>query len=605
MNSVSNSNLAKKNISKNRLWGNNRGIVMVCFLAIFLLSNVTFAAGIPVNVIKPELKDIENVKLVNSKIEPYKDVNVSSKTGGIIKKTNVVIGQYIEEGQSLIEFEQDDIKIQVQQAEAALQIARANYEKVLKGATTEQIRIAEAGVRQANSALKIAKMNYKMIKDGASQEDRESVKAQYQQAVSSYEGAKNNLELLESSYTDKTMQKQQLLGADTQLKSAEKQVEVAIQRLEQSQIGLQQAKNGLEQARNEYERIEYLYQENVVTKQQYEMVGNQYQNAQSAVENSQSAVESARIAKEQADVSYQGAKENYSLSEDSYNNPTQLDQQLAGARTQLEVAEFNKIMAKANLDKVEKGAREEELSTAQANVEQAESALVMAEAQLDQVKIGATEEDKRIIEANINQAEAALKQANKTLADTIIKSPISGIVAQLNFDTGEMAGPGTPLVNLVDLDKVYIKAEVTADLLVNIEKGDNAKARILAYPDKYLSGNIEYISSVADLRTQAFTVKVLAENPDRLVKGGMFADLYFITKHDRNVLVLPTKALMDLESSPYIYLVINGKAVRKSVKVGIATDEEVVVTEGLLKDDIVIIRGQNGINDGASVEVVE
>lgn len=605
MNSVSKNNLTKNNLIKNQLWVYSRGIVMVCFLAIFLLSNVAFAGGIPVNVIKPVLKDIENVKLVNSKIEPYKDVNVSSKTGGIIKKTNIVIGQYIEEGQALIEFEQDDIKIQVQQAAAALQIAKANHEKLLKGATAEQIRIAEAGVRQADSALKIAKANNKMMKDGASKEDRQSVKAQYQQAVSSYEGAKKNLKLLESSYIDRTIQKQQLLGADTQLKSAEKQVEVAEERLEQAEIGLQQAKNGLEQANNEYQRIEYLYQENVVTKQQYEMVKNQYQNAQSALDNAQSAVESARIAKEQADVSYQGAQENYSLSEDSYNNPTTLEQQLAAARTQLEVAEANKIISKANLDKVDKGAREEELSIAQANIEQAESALIRAEAQLEQVKNGATDEDQIISEANIKQAEAALKRAKKALSDTIIKSPISGIVAQLNFDTGEMAGPGTPLVNLVDLDKVYIKADVTADLLVNIGQGDNAKAKILAYQDKYLSGTIEYISPVADQRSQAFTVRVLAENPANNIKAGMFADLYFITNLIKDTLVLPIEAVMDLETSPYVYTVNNNKAVRKSVEVGIANDDEVAVLKGITQDDQVIVRGQNNISNGSSVEVVE
>jgi len=605
MNSVSKIIVKKNRLTKKRLWITNVGVVIVCFLAIFLLSNITFATGIPVNVIKPEMKDIENVKLVNSKIEPYQDVNVSSKTGGIIKKVNIEIGQYVEKGQSLIEFEQDDIKIQVQQAEAALQIARANHEKLIKGATAEQVKIAETAVKQASSALEIAKANYKMMKDGASQEDRDSIKAQYQQAISSYEGAKNNLDLLESSYTDRTMQKQQLIGADTQLKSAEKQVEVASQRLEQARIGLQQAKNGLEQANNEYERIEYLYQEKVVTKQQYEMVENQYQNAQSAVENAKSAVESARIAKEQADVSYQGAKENYLLSEDTFNNPTQLEQQLAAARTQLEVAEANKLMAKANLDKVEKGAREEELITAQANVEQAESALVRAETQLVQVTNAATEEDRKISEANIKQAEAALKRARKALSDTIIKSPITGLVSQLNFDAGEMAGPGTPLVNLVDLDKVYIKAELTADILANIERGDNAKARILAYQNKYISGNIEYISPVADQRSQAFIIKVLAKNPDNKVKGGMFADLYLTTNIIEDALVIPIEAVIDLENNPHIYIINNGKAVRKSIEVGIANDVEVAVLEGITQKDQVIVRGQNSISDGSTVEVVE
>lgn len=499
-------------------------VTLISILIIFIFANNIFAAGEPVNVSVPVVKNIETIKVVNSKVEPYQDLNISSKTGGIINKIDVVLGQYVEKGQTLIEFEQEEIEIRIQQAEAA---------------------------------LKIAKANYKMLKDGATQEDLESIEAQYKQAVSSYEGAKNNLELLETIYKDRTAQKQQMVGADTQLKSARKQVEVA-------EEALLQAKNGLEQARNEYERIKYLYEENVATKKQYEMAENQYENAKSAVE-------SARIAKEQADVSYQGAVENYGLSEDSYNNPTQLEQQLASARTQLKVAEANKKKAKANLDKVNKGARDEELITAEANVE---------------------------------QAEAALKQSHKALEDSIIKSPISGIVAKINFDAGEMAGPGTPLVQLVNLDKIYIKAEVTADLLVNIKEGDKVRVKVLAYQDKFLTGKIEYISPVADQNTQAFTVKVIAENPESLVKGGMFADVYFTTNRIKDALVVPAEVVMDIEGNPYLYILNNGKAERRMITVGITTDEEVVIIEGISQNDKVVVRGQNSISDGESVEVV-
>lgn len=579
-------------------------VSVLCIISLLLISSSMLAAT-SVSLIEPEVKDIEDISLVNGRIVPYQEINISSKTGGIIETLNVEIGEYVEEGESLIEFDQEDIRAQFKQADAAYQIAEANHEKLLKGASDEQIRIAEAGEKQAEAALKIAEANYKMLKDGATEEDLESVRAQYQQAVSSYEGAINNLELLEKTYNDRTMQRQQLSAAETQLKSAEKQVGVAEERMKQARIGLQQAENGLEQASSEYERTKYLYEENVVTKQQYEMAETQYKNAQSTVENAKSAVESARIAGEQASVSLQGAEENYNIANENFNNPTQLEQQLAGARTQLEVAEANKKMAGANLDRVEKGAREEELATAAANVEQAESALEQARAQLDQVKEGATDEDVKISEANMRQAEAALQQVKNALEDSVIKSPISGIVAQLTYDEGEMASPGTPLLVLINLDQVYIQADVTADLLIDISPGDTVRAKILAYQDKYLEGTINYISPTADQRTQAFTVKVLAENPDHIVRGGMFTELYFSRNQLNDTLVLPIETILDIENSPYLFIVNNGKAERRSVTLGIIKNHEVAVVEGLEKDDKVVVRGQNSLVDGASVEVIE
>lgn len=493
-------------------------------IMVLLISNIIYAE-VPVRVIEPEVKEINNLRKVNSVIEPYQSIQISSKTGGIIDKINVQVGDYVKKGEPLFQFEQEDIRIQIKQAEAAVEIAEANY---------------------------------KMVQDGASKEDRATVEAAYQQALASYEGAKNSLELLESSYSDRTLQKQQLVAAETQLKAAEKQIKLA-------EEGLQQALTGLKQAEIEYERIKYLYDENVATKNQYEMVETQYKNAQSAVE-------SARIAKEQADISYQGAKESYNLAESSYNKPEQLEQQLAASRTQLKIAEANKIIALANLEKVRKGAREEEVL---------------------------------ISKASLKQAEAALEQARKVLADSIVKSPIDGIVAQVNFSVGEMTGPGTPVLNIVNLDRVYIKANITEDLVSNLNKGQKVKARLLASENIYLEGNIEYIAPVVDPRTQAFPVKVLVENTAGKLRGGMFTELYLPVASTKEALVIPISAVFDVEKNPYIYVIKEGKAVKTSVETGIISGDYIEIISGIEQGQNVVIRGQSNLEDSMLVEVIK
>jgi len=327
------------------------------------------------------------------------------------------------------------------------------------------------------------------------------------------------------------------------------------------------------------------------------MIENQHKNAKSAVE-------SARLAKEQADISYQAAKENYVLAEDNYYNPTELELQLANAQTQVDIAEANKQMAKANLDKLEKGAREEELETALGNVEQAEAALESARAQFEELKKGAGEEDILIVEANLKQAKAGLQQARKALADSVLKSPIDGIIAGVNYDTGEMAAPGTPAVNIVNLDKVYIRAQLTEGLINRVEKGQRLTARVLAYDKYFLEGTVEYISPVVDPRTQAFTVKILAENPDGRLRGGMFAELHIPVDDRKEALVLPLSTIIDLED-PHVFVLDNGKALKTPVETGIIYDDYVEIINGLEQGQPVISAGHNNLNNGDPVEVID
>src|SRR5690554_1044568 len=179
---------------------------IVVAILVFSLSSMIFAAA-PVNVVYTELQEINRAKVINSQIEPYENIQLSAINGGIVEAVNIQPGDYVKKGEVLLAFEQDNIRSQVQQAEAAVEIAEANLMKAQKGASEEQLRAAEAGVKQAEAAVKIARANYRMLKDGASSEDRTNAESAYQQAVASYEGAVSSQELLEKTYDERRMQK--------------------------------------------------------------------------------------------------------------------------------------------------------------------------------------------------------------------------------------------------------------------------------------------------------------------------------------------------------------------------------------------------------------
>ncbi len=658
--------------------------VIIVIILVSIISLPIMSASMPVEVNEVKTGDISNVKVIGGTIEPYKDIRISSTLGGIIDSLNIEIGQQVKTDQELIVLEQDQLKLQVQQAQSSLKAARANLQqlkngateeqlaaslagvkqaeaslemaqaglaKVKKGAEEEQIKASEAGVKQAKAALHQAQSSYEMAKNGATPEEIAQVEASYQQAAASLEGAKSSLEIIQQIYEERTALKQQMLNAKIQVDTAKKQIEAAEARLEQSKIGLEQAqnnlessRNNLEQARKEYDRVESLYKEKVVSQQQYDRAESQFENAKTAVKNAETAVENARktinsaeIAKQQAEISYQGAVEMYNLAKYNYENPTQLKQQLASAKTQVAVSEASKELTAANLAKVKKGTRPEQIEISKAGVEQASAGLKAAEAQLAQVKKGAAAEDIQQSQAGVKQAEAALERARanhaqlekgaseeeimatesnveraeialemarKNLEDSVIKSPISGIIASVSVDEGEMIGPGTPVTDVVDLSRVYINVGISADILNNIKVGDKVNVDVLAYDDGYQQGTIKSISPVVDPRAQTFPVKILMDNKELKYRGGMFADVYFELSKSSNALIIPLKAVLDLDNQPYVYLVKGDSVEKREIKLGVVNTEKAEVTDGLNKGDRIVVNGQNSLQDGDKVEVI-
>ncbi|QTL96809.1 efflux RND transporter periplasmic adaptor subunit [Iocasia frigidifontis] len=494
-------------------------------LIVLLINTVSLAQSIPVRVVEAELKDLAEIKVVNGKIEPYKSIQISPEIGGIIDEVNVEVGDFVKKGQSLIVFDQDNLKAQLKQAEAAVELAQANLDMLENGATPEEIA---------------------------------QVEASYQSAMASFEGAKTGLEIIESIYHDKSDYKQQLTSSNTQLESGRKQLSIADEQLNQARVAYNQAST-------DYERMKTLYNEGAITRKEFEGVETQYKNAQSALKT-------AELGKEQAQINYNGALESYQIVEDVYQNPHSLKQQLDNARTQLEVARANLQTAEANLAKVKKGAREEE---------------------------------RRSARASLKQSQASLELARIQFENSVVKSPNQGIISAVNVEVGEMLGAGTPVINLVDLDQVYVKVNVNADTLTRIKVGDQVSVDLLAFKDGISQGEITNISPVIDQQAQAYPVKILLDNEDNKIYGGMFADVSFILNRAENTVVIPINAVLDLDGNPYVFAVDGDKVVKKEIEIGIINANELEVIDGISPEDILVIQGQNSLQNGDLVEVVD
>lgn len=267
------------------------------------------------------------------------------------------------------------------------------------------------------------------------------------------------------------------------------------------------------------------------------------------------------------------------------------------------------------LFKIEPDIYQAEYDSARAQVEQAMAELNRAERDWQRIKASyddrvASEQQKdAALSANeqakamLETARARLKQAEINLKYTDVRAPVSGITGTRLVDTGNMVNPNTSLVTITEIDPVYVEFAIPdKDLFrlkaegLRLKAGNNSSAFSLQ-PKAYLivedrpykqTGHVDFIDSVIDEKTSSVNARAVFPNPQRELMPGQFVRVIIKGLQRRNVIIVPQKAVLQTPLGSAVYVVENGKAVMKNIKLGDKAGEDFIVEEGLKPGDMVI-----------------
>ncbi len=236
-------------------------------------------------------------------------------------------------------------------------------------------------------------------------------------------------------------------------------------------------------------------------------------------------------------------------------------------------------------------------------------------------ELALAEIDLRAREQSLSQAQAALAQARDNLARTEIRSPIDGIVIQLDLQPGEAVITSTTNIPGSELAIIANPAVMLAE--VQVDEADIAQVRLdqraaiyaAAFPDTALEGVVESIAaSAARVGTQqnlSFEVKIRLLEPDAVaVRPGMSARAEIYTESSEDALAVPLQSVLyDAEDEtgaeqPYLFAVEDGHAVRRNVTVGLSSDSLMEITAGVAAGDRVVsgpFRTLRDLRDGDAV----
>jgi Cu(I)/Ag(I) efflux system membrane fusion protein len=183
-----------------------------------------------------------------------------------------------------------------------------------------------------------------------------------------------------------------------------------------------------------------------------------------------------------------------------------------------------------------------------------------------------------------------------------IVSPQAGVVTELMAREGAQVTPGTPLMKLADLSKVWIVAEVPESQVGWIGKGQKVDARVKGVPGKTFAGTVDYLEPALDATTRTARARIAFDNADGVLTPGMFADVSVVGDAKQDVVIVPSEAVIRTGTRSVV-LVAEAEGRYRPVAVALGPEQggEIVVLEGLHGDERVVVSGQFLIDSEASL----
>ena len=250
--------------------------------------------------------------------------------------------------------------------------------------------------------------------------------------------------------------------------------------------------------------------------------------------------------------------------------------------------------------------------------------------QLDQMLIQANytkdnfDRVKRLWEKNIGsemqflKAKSDFETSNKMveqirdqLSKTKIYAPFDGEIDEIISNLGSNLVPGSPILRVVNLDKIYAEAQVPEKYVSSIELGTEALVSIPLL-NKEVTSKIVQSGNFINPNNRTFRVEAPVENQDKRIKQNLNARIKIKNYINLKALVVPLRVIReDASGNPFIYKLVttDKKDVFLTVKIFVETgannDEEIEITKGLSIGDIIVLEGANNVEDNQRVRVIE
>lgn len=439
-------------------------------------------------------------------------VSISAEFGGKITQLTAQEGDAAKAGQVLVALDDSILQKQINQAQMAIEVGRANLALIKAGARDEEIRQRKASLAQTEALRDGAKTAWDNAR--ALRDNPQDLKAKVVVAQGQLDTAARNVAVAEK-------------VRDNALSDYQGSLREAQAALAAANLQVQQAQTGADQA----EKLRFVLQPPITTDNwirppygiqntlQYDLNVFQAQSAQAALGMAQA---NRDIAQSRVDrlLATQSLVE---VTSRQYESAVAVRDAAQAVLNDATSTRQNPLTIKNQVD------------AAEAAYRQSLAAVDVARAALDGVQAGASKEQVAVVQAQVNQAESALQVLLAQKDKMTIVSPVSGTVAEKAAQRGENVLPGVAILKIVNLETVTLRVFVPETAIGQLKLGAPASVNIDSYPGRSFPGQVTFISPQAeftpkDIQTQeertkiVFAIKITLPNPEGILKPGMPAD---------------------------------------------------------------------------------
>jgi len=204
---------------------------------------------------------------------------------------------------------------------------------------------------------------------------------------------------------------------------------------------------------------------------------------------------------------------------------------------------------------------------------------------------------------SLEAAHARVALARKAQADTVIRAPFAGLVAERVVSVGDFVTRGARVATVVRVDPMRIELTVPEHAISLIKPGQLVRLAVDSYPGETFAAKVRFISPALRADQRALTVEAIASNPDGRLKPGLFATAAIQQPPTAPALLIPATAVETVSGTSRVYVVKGAKLEERIVTTGETVGSQLEVTSGLAPGDVVAAAPKGRLTDGMAVGV--
>jgi len=258
---------------------------------------------------------------------------------------------------------------------------------------------------------------------------------------------------------------------------------------------------------------------------------------------------------------------------------------------------------------------DDQLPQAQVKQSQAELSIALANHKRNQELLAQNFVSQRSLDesaANLEVAQAKLALSQASLARLRIVAPFDGIAGIRNVNVGDYLKDGTDIVNLEDIDTVYVDYRLPERFQTKVRKGQQATVELDALPGRRFLALVQAVDPLIDANGRSIGVRASIDNRQLQLRPGMFARVTTVFGARDKARVIPEEAIVPQGGRQFVIKLVPGPdpdslvSQRVEVKVGIRRPGRVEILDGLKEDDTVVTAGHQRLQrDGSPVKVLD